>query len=437
MRSFPIERTEFDRYPGARSFQDNPIDSELFFGRDSEVKEFTHKVLSNRLLVLFGKSGLGKTSLLQAGTFPKLREANYLPLKIRLNRSSVNITMLLSDAVADACKDQLIDYTPGDDEGWWEFFKTASFWRGSNWLTPVVVLDQFEEIFTLQDLKRRQEIAAEIGQLVNGGIPERLRQKRRSGEKIKYSEKPPEIKIVISLREEYVGALQELFPQVPNILNERVRLSPMSRKNAELAVVTPAAVKDTQFKTAPYAYQQETLDHLFEFLCGNKGEIEPFQLQVLCRHIESLIQQRRESEEITTVDASYLGDSKQMELVLRTFYLSAIEKLPAGKVQSSARELCEFGLLSEGGFRESLSARMINTEYGLDEMQLDMLVDARLIRKEPHLGGYAYELTHDSLAKPVMQNRPMRLPKRFWYSTISLIMFILLIAFIVTNNARN
>ncbi len=70
----------FDRYPGARSFEDNPIDSELFFGRRAETEEFIHKLLSNRLVVLFGKSGLGKTSLLQAGAFFRLREAHYLPL---------------------------------------------------------------------------------------------------------------------------------------------------------------------------------------------------------------------------------------------------------------------------------------------------------------------------------------------------------------------
>ncbi len=417
-----------DRYPGARSFRDDPIDSELFFGRDSEVKEFTHKVLSNRLLVLFGKSGLGKTSLLQAGTFPKLRNANYLPLKIRLNRSSVDTTTLLSDAVAEACKEQKIDYTPGRDEGWWEFFKTASFWKGNSWLTPVIILDQFEEIFTLQNQARRQKIAAEIGQLVNGGIPERVREKRRKGRELEYSEKPPEIKIVISLREEYVGALQELFPQVSNILNERVRLSPMSREHAELAVITPAAVEDNRFKTAPFEYQKETLDHLFEFLCNNEGEIEPFQLQVLCQHIEGQVQNKRETEEVTKVGTSYLGDRKQMESVLQDFYRSAINKLPAGKAQRDARELCEFGLLSEGGFRESLSGRRIKKEYGLNEPQLDILVDARLIRREPHLGGYAYELTHDSLAKPVMRNRPVRLPKRFWYVAVGILVTILTVA---------
>lgn len=40
---------------------------------------------ATRFTVLFGQSGLGKSSLLQAGVFPVLREADFLPLYLRLD----------------------------------------------------------------------------------------------------------------------------------------------------------------------------------------------------------------------------------------------------------------------------------------------------------------------------------------------------------------
>ena len=75
-----------DRYPGARPFGDTPNDQRLFFGRSQEIDTLFHRICAARLLVLFGKSGLGKTSLLQAGVFPRLRERAMLPLPMRLNQ---------------------------------------------------------------------------------------------------------------------------------------------------------------------------------------------------------------------------------------------------------------------------------------------------------------------------------------------------------------
>ena len=55
---------------GPYSFDDTPQDRRIFFGRSPEIELLSQQIIAARLLVLFGKSGLGKTSLLQAGVFP-------------------------------------------------------------------------------------------------------------------------------------------------------------------------------------------------------------------------------------------------------------------------------------------------------------------------------------------------------------------------------
>ena len=129
--------------------------------------------------VLYGRSGLGKTSLLRAGLFPALREENFLPVYVRLElqagfdgivASAASIRLRLdSGEVPDAL-------LPAEDESLWEYLHRADFelWSAQNYpLTPVIVIDQFEELFTLgervPDLVR--EFMNDLGDLAENRIP--------------------------------------------------------------------------------------------------------------------------------------------------------------------------------------------------------------------------------------------------------------------------
>ena len=61
-------------YKGLASFEDSELDALLFFGREREIAAVAANVLANRLTVLYGPSGVGKSSLLGAGVARRLRE---------------------------------------------------------------------------------------------------------------------------------------------------------------------------------------------------------------------------------------------------------------------------------------------------------------------------------------------------------------------------
>ena len=63
-------------------YTDNPL---KFSGREDDIYDLTRMVMKNIFVTLYGKSGIGKTSLLNAGVFPSLREAGFLPVSLRLN----------------------------------------------------------------------------------------------------------------------------------------------------------------------------------------------------------------------------------------------------------------------------------------------------------------------------------------------------------------
>ena len=73
------------RYPGAQPFADDQVSRKVFFGREQAAKALTSQILANRLVVVYAKSGLGKTSLLNAGIAQRLREEGRIPLIVRVN----------------------------------------------------------------------------------------------------------------------------------------------------------------------------------------------------------------------------------------------------------------------------------------------------------------------------------------------------------------
>ena len=78
----PSQNIIASSFIGLQSYSEDQAN--IFFGRDEEIAGLTKLVKSNILTIVFGKSGTGKTSLLNAGVFPKLREDYCLPFRIRL-----------------------------------------------------------------------------------------------------------------------------------------------------------------------------------------------------------------------------------------------------------------------------------------------------------------------------------------------------------------
>jgi len=76
-----------NRYPGIRPFAF--ADRHLFHGRDKEKRHLFQLIVLNDIVVLFGKSGIGKSSLLNAGVCPALEERDLHPLFIRLNNTDL------------------------------------------------------------------------------------------------------------------------------------------------------------------------------------------------------------------------------------------------------------------------------------------------------------------------------------------------------------
>src|SRR5579872_5600126 len=77
-----------------------------FFGREEEIAELARRVQRKLLTVLFGQSGLGKTSILRAGLVPRLRGQGYCPVYVRIDygRDSPEPAEQIKEAIARSAR---------------------------------------------------------------------------------------------------------------------------------------------------------------------------------------------------------------------------------------------------------------------------------------------------------------------------------------------
>ncbi|HYC88501.1 MAG TPA: hypothetical protein VEO54_04750 [Thermoanaerobaculia bacterium] len=399
-----VQQQTRSRYPGTHPFGDTPGDQARFFGRDQEAEELYLRVLSVKLLVQFGVSGLGKTSLLQAGLFPKLRQKPFLPAMLRLNSPGESLIATVTRALSDACAAEGLEFIAGDPAGVWELLATTAIWREDLLLTPVLVFDQFEEVFTLRDAAFRAELAAELGALASGKPPARLEGTPRG---------TPTAKIILSLREDHLGELEEFSSALPALFHERLRLEAMSEAAAREAITGPAKLEpapgEPPYASPRFELEQAALDEMIASLKGISGVIEPFQLQLLCGHAEA-IAARKGSGFVTLTQDDFRG-AQRFEKVFENFYRGTLDRLPVPQRRKAA-ELCEEGLLDGAGHRLMLNERQIIADYRLTRQSLETLCNARLLRTERRLESTFYEISHDQLADSIVKARHRRLPRK-------------------------
>jgi tetratricopeptide (TPR) repeat protein len=409
------------RFPGARPFEDTEIDRLLFNGREQEKEQLLYTVLRERLTVLYAKSGTGKSSLLKAGVFHLLRQRNFYPIEVRLIDPDIGpkidpLTKLYT-AVEEFGKDNFAtnEFFTGMKDNLWTFFKKAWFWKQDEDepITPVIVLDQFEELFNFHDESSRKDFITQIGDLANGRMPKEYWESQDEESSLPLDEKPPRVKIIISIREDFLGELEELSSDIPSIFDNRIRIRPLDRQQAEEAIKNPAKIKNAAIDTRPFSFAPNSVKAILDHLCKKRkgdewapsDEVSPFDLQLICRHHEEKINKRGQQKAV--VKTKDLYEEGGMEKVLQNFYHNQLQKV--GKPwKKRVRRLCEKGMITLDGWRNTISKETIKKKYKIGKGLLDKLVDNRLIRAEPRLGTTFYELSHDTLLDPIKDSRDRR-----------------------------
>ena len=399
---------EQNPWPGLGSFDEGA--ERFFHGRQNESAELRRLALNAPLTVLFGASGLGKTSLVQAGLFPLMRKEHYLPVYVRLDLSD-RATPLI-EQVKFALHTQLqarrVD-APAmrDGESLWCYLHRAGLemWSEQNQLlTPVFVFDQFEEVFTLgaENPAAVARLRIDLADLIENRLPATLAGSVESGEATgeALSLDSQRYKVVLSFREDFLPAVEGWKRELPSILRNRLRLLPMSAARAFEAV----------HETAPHLVDEELAKKIVDFVAaaqedgaGKAAEtphsmrefaVEPALLSLLC----SGLNEKRKEQGKSTFDAELLAGSGQS--IISDYYAKAVGDLP-----QQVQRFIENELITERGFRKPCDIDDARSVHGVADQELRLLVDRRVLRIEPLRGTERVELTHDLLTGVVREHR--------------------------------
>lgn len=410
----PDASLQLDRenpYPGLHPFQEQ--DNSYFFGRNRERNELFRLVARDVITVLFGRSGLGKTSLLNAGLFPDLRAKNYLPIPIRLgfDPRQADFTAQVRASISNELTNHHVDARPPDPhETLWEYFHRETLWdRRNHLLTPVLVFDQFEEIFTLgRNDERLPDLLTELADLIENRIPLKVREQMATfeNEEIPFDYSEPGVKVILSLREDYLGYLDDLRSRIPSIDHNHYRLLPLHGNQALDAVIEPArglATKDAAEQIVRFVAGASLKDeNSGESVSGDlqQLEIESSLLSLVCRELN----ERRMEQDMESITPGRMKETGSQ--ILTEFYQRSVEGLDPGIVV-----FIEKYLLTESGFRNSMAVDNALAQDGVTESSLNQLINRRLLRREEHLGIPHVELIHDVLIPVILESRSKRRQK--------------------------
>lgn len=398
------------RYPGINPFETG--DTDIFFGRDEDRRKLADLVEVEKSTLLYSRSGLGKSSLLKAALIPELTIRGYQTFYIRLglcqNDSLPPVQTILRRTVLAEQKGAPVTFLHkfvNRTNSLWSVFKAAQITSYPAEKPIVLLFDQFEEIGSyrnyLNDFKRQ------LAELLYTAIPQEYLEALSDDDlltdpltdaELDILYKPLRIKAVFSIRSDQLSVVNGLSDFLPNILKVHYELKPLSVAQARKAIEEPGR-KEGNFVTPAFLYYTDAVDKIIHSLDQKgKNEIDTAQLQIVLQYVEQDIVEKQDDTDISAADLGDLND------VYRNYYRNSLQKLE--NEQHAAEELIEDTLIAEGrriSYDEALCRKRVCSET------LDALIRIRLLRQEPNtMGGYSYEISHDSLVEPILQTREER-----------------------------
>ena len=389
------------------------IDQQIFVAREDETWSLISSIMIYRGVLLYGSSGSGKSSMINAGLIPQALKENFVPnilrvqpwrnREIKIERIAIEqdgkppylpSTFTTDDSQASfECSIEDIHRTlkniirTGPTPGPMEYTKSLA-------ARPLLIFDQFEEFVTLFEEagsiatgngKGLQKESVQVQQAILDAVTDLI-----------HDERLP-IKILFVFREDYLGKLSILFENSPDLLDQYLRLVPPKAEKLKQIICAPFRndTLNAAFAKGKSQVKVEQLSKLADLIAAelrqhSGGVVNLSELQIVCRKLW-------ESDN----PAELMKKEPIVQTLIEDYWADALNKLP--------EELYEPAVALLGHLITSSNTRNIVSEDDLltDEKErfdqerlrkaLDALVQTKLVRREPRFKLYFYEIVSEYL----------------------------------------
>lgn len=426
-------------------------EGEILYGRDDDIRDLSQCVLNDTDTLLYGKSGIGKSSILNAGILPAARRNGYLPVLIRLshkekhsylhqiNQAILNAILysLTGDFGTDvsitngvhALNDaqslirEVVSCKDTEAESFYEYFHRHTFHNANgDRLKLLIIFDQFEEIFTLQDdVQKKKNFFTHLADLLNDIMPDELQQKVEissdtqeeiivGGESdfenifddlnLGIENSLPEyvtdndVHFVFTIREDFLSEFEYYSAAIPSLKQNRYGLRPINEEQAAQIILRPV----------PELIDKSVAKLIIEKITGKKDfkidgvpEIE-VDSAVLSLYLNRLYE-AKEGKAITRELVEQKGGE-----IISDFYNDALSD-----ISDSTIEYLEDMLLNGQGRRENITVYDAINDGNISEQELDILCNKKkILRQFNYAGDLRIEYIHDILCPEVKERKKQR-----------------------------
>jgi len=349
-------------------------------GREQDVKRLRERIAGtqHKLTVIHGQSGVGKSSILQGGLIPALQqepigERNAVPIYLRVYTNWIELLgeHLKSRKSTKSTNDQLSLHST-------ETIIQQLRKNADKYLLTVLIFDQFEEFFFVYTDKNQRKPFYDFFRICLD---------------------IPFVKIVLSLREDYLHYLLELDRLVDltvtnnNILDKDIRYYLGNFSPPDAQTVIQSLTEKTQFYL-----QAELITELVKELAGDMGEVRPIELQIVGTQLQT--------EQITTL-AKYREFGNKEKLVEK--FLEDVIK-DCGSEHEQAARLVLYLLTDENNTRPLKTKDELVVQLPASKnldlvLILNIFVASGLVLLLPESPADRYQLVHDYLVEFIRQQQ--------------------------------
>lgn len=358
-------------------------DTQFFFGRDEEIKALYEMIFQTNILLVYGGSGTGKTSLIRCGLAGKFKPHDWQALYIRRGTN-------LNESFARA-----INEAGGEADSLDLVSSFKQIYRNS--FRPLyLIFDQFEELFIINPDKAEQE------QFIN------------TVKAILKVEQP--VKMIFSIREEYLGHLYEFEKEVPQIMRKKLRIEPMNLGKVT-DIINGLNTANNSLVSIEQGEEESIAKGIFEKIrdAAHPGTIQLPYLQLFLDklYLETTDDKNRKSTALFT--KSLVSSMAPIDDVLQHFLEEQVADISNQFSKTdkplSLEDLWDFlsPFATLEGTKRPISVTLLTAELAdtkIDPSLITPVVAAfetgRILRKNE---GDTYELVHDILAKKVAGKR--------------------------------